>query len=124
MNKHSLSPDDLPPSHVTYLDEMLLRNLDEVIGKHFYANCGRIIQVLLSNCQWCINTNFRGLILIIVCPDREMYWHISNAIPDIAKKLKHFSQMAIIRLFPPTDKGIPWEINVHEISAYRGWLND
>lgn len=123
MNKHSLSPDDLPPSQLTYLDEMLLKNLDEVIGKHFYGTCGRIIQVLLSNCQWCIKTNSSGFILIIVCPDREMYWHIINAIPDVAKKLNQFSQMAIIRLFPPIDKGNPWEISVREISAYRGWLN-
>ncbi|MBD2691886.1 hypothetical protein [Anabaena catenula] len=122
MNKHSLSPDDLPPSQVTYLDEMLIRNLEEVIGKHFYVNCGRIIQVLLSKCQWCIKTNSRGLILIIVCPDREMYWHIVNAIPDVAKKLKQFSQMAIIRIFPPVDKGASWEIGVSEISADRRWF--
>ncbi|MBD2627134.1 hypothetical protein [Trichormus variabilis] len=123
MNEHSLSPDDLPPSQVTYLDEMLIRNLEEVIGKHFYTNCGRIVQVLLSNCQWCIKTNSRALILIIICPDREMYWHILNAIPDVAKKLKQFSQGAIIRLCPPIDKGTSWEISVREISTYRGWLN-
>jgi hypothetical protein len=119
MNKHSLSPHDLPPSQLTYLDEMLLEDLDEVIGKHFYANCGRIIQVLLSNCQWCIKTNSCGLILIIVCPDREIYWHIINAIPDIAKKLNLFSQRAIIRLCPSIYKGTLWEINVREIPAYR-----
>ncbi|WP_071190460.1 hypothetical protein [Trichormus sp. NMC-1] len=119
MNKHSLSPDDLPPSQLTYLDEMLLENLDEVIGKYFYANCGRIIQVLLSNCQWCIKTNSCGLILIIVCPDREIYWHIINAIPDVAKKLNLFSQRAIIRLCPSINKGTLWEISVREIPAYR-----
>jgi hypothetical protein len=122
MNKHSLSPDDLPPSHVTYLDEMLIRNLEEVIGKHFYANCGRILQVLLSNCHWYVITNSSYFSLIIVCPDREMYWHILHAIPDIANKLKLFSHMAVIRLCPPIDKGTPWEIGVSEISNDRRWI--
>jgi hypothetical protein len=121
MNKPSLPPDDLPPSQVTYFDEMLLQTLEDVMGEHFYVNCGRILQVLLSNCQWYIKSNSRALILIIVCPDREMYWHIFNAVPDIAKKLKWFSQRAIIRLCPPLD-GTPWEIRVSEISADRGWF--
>ncbi|MEO3706334.1 hypothetical protein [Trichormus azollae] len=122
MNKHSLPPDDLPPSQVTYLDEMLLKNLDEVIGKHFYGNCNRIIQVLLSHCRWCIKTNSRAVILIILCPDREMCWHIFNAVPDLSKKLKLFSQRAIIGLCPPISKGIPWEFRVSEVSADRDWL--
>lgn len=123
MNKPSLPPDDLPPSQVTYLDEMLLQDLDEVIGKYFYANCNRIIKVLLSNCQWCIQTNSRALVLIIMCPDREMYWHICNAIPDIAKNLKQFSPRAKIRLCPPPNQGAPWEIRVSEITNYRHWFN-
>jgi hypothetical protein len=50
-----------------------------------------------------------------------MYWHIFNAVPDIAKKLKWFSQRAIIRLCPPLD-ATPWEIRVNEVSTYRNWL--
>ena len=123
MNPYSLSPDDLPPSRITQIDAMLIRNLEEIIAKHFYANCGRILQALLSRCHWYIVTNSSYFILIIICPDREMYWHIFYAIPNIAKKLKLFSHQAIIRLCPPFYKGTPWEIGVSEISAYKGWFN-
>jgi hypothetical protein len=122
MNKYSLSPDDLPPSRISQIDTMLIRNLEKAIGEHFYANCGRIIQTLLSKCHWYVITNSSYFSLTIVCPDIEMYWHIFYAIPDIAKKLKLFSDRAIIRLCPPIDKGTPWEIGVSEISVNKGWF--
>ena len=42
MNKSSLPADDLPPK-VTLRDELLLRRLEEAIGKHFYQACDRRI---------------------------------------------------------------------------------
>lgn len=115
MNKPVLPPDDLPPTEVNLKDELLLRLLEEDIGRRLLKTCGQIIRVLLSSCDWYIQTNTRGLTLIIVCRDHEIYWHILNAVPDIAKKLKRFSKTAIIRLCPPINSSIPWEISVNEI---------
>jgi hypothetical protein len=123
MNTPSLPPDDLPPLQMTQMDEMLLKNLEEVIGKQFYTFSGQIIRALLSNCQWQIKTNINALTVVISCPDMEIYWQIINAVPDIAKKLKRFSQTAIIRICPPIDQGTPWEIAISEISSYEDWLN-
>jgi uncharacterized membrane protein len=119
MSKHflpPLSPDDLPPTRVTQLDELLLRQLEEAIYKRFFKACGLMTRALLSSCHWYFQINAGTLILIIISYDVESYWHIANAIPQMVDKLKLFSNTAKIRFCPPSQEGIPWEIRLDEIS--------
>ena len=116
MYKYSLPPDDLPPFQVTQFDALLLRQLEEATGRKFYQSCGSITRALLSSCHWYFTTKASSLTLIIVCYDIESYWQLTNAIPHIVGKLKQFSDNAKIRLCPPTDKGVPWEFRLNQIS--------
>ena len=117
MNKHSLPPDDLPPVQATQLDGLLLRQLEEATGRYFYQSCGPITRALLSSCHWYFTTKASSLTLLIICYDIESYWQLTNAIPHIIGRLKQFSDNAKIRLCPPTEKGIPWELKLDEISG-------
>ncbi len=117
-----LPPDDLPPTEVTREDGMLQMELEQSVGKCFYLACDRITRVLLSNCQWYLTTNANILTLIIDCPDIVSYWHIVSNIPQLGNRLERFSTNAKIRVYPPFGKGMPFEIGVNEISAYRDWL--
>ena len=116
MYKYSPTPDDLPPVKTSLLDEILLRQLAEVIGRHFYQASHSTIKSLLSSCHWYFQTNTYPMTLVIFCYDIESYWQIMNAIPDILYKLKVFSNNAKIRLYPPVDQGIPWEVGIDEVS--------
>jgi hypothetical protein len=122
MNKSSLSPDDMPPVQVTQLDRMMQVELERSIGRCVYEGCDQITRALLSNCQWYITTESSVLRLVIDCPDIVSYWHIVSNIPQIGSKLERFCKDAKIRVYPPTGKGMPFEISVNEISAYRDWL--
>ncbi|MBD2137053.1 hypothetical protein H6F32_05510 [Anabaena sp. FACHB-1237] len=124
-----LPPDDLPPQQVTKEDKMLHLALEQSIGRCFYLAWDafgergyRITQILLSNCHWYITQNSTNLMLIIDCPDLVSYWHIVSNIPQLGNRLERFSKNAKIRVYPPFGKGSPFEIGVHEISAYRDWL--
>jgi len=116
MNKSFLPADDLPPVKTTLLDELLLRQLAEAIGRRFYQSCGSTTRTLLSSCHWYFKTNTYPMTLAIFCYDIESYWHIMNSIPYILNRLKQFSNSAKIRLCPPVEKGVPWEVGVDEIS--------
>ncbi|NDJ23646.1 hypothetical protein GS682_18785 [Nostoc sp. B(2019)] len=123
MSKLSLlPPDDLPPIEVTKQDGMMRLELEQSTGRCFYLACDRITQVLLSSCQWYLTTNATTLTLIIDCPDIVSYWHIVSNIPQLGNRLERFSRNAKIRVYPPFGKGMPFEISVNEISAYRDWL--
>ena len=115
MYKYSLTPDDLPPVKVTLLDQVLLRQLAEAIGKHFYKSCRSTTRILLSSCHWYFKTNTYPMTLFIFCYDMENYWHVMNAIPYILTMLKQFSNSAKISLSPPVDSGVPWEVGMDEI---------
>ncbi len=117
-----LPPDDLPPAEVTKLDGMLNMELEQSIGRCFYQACDRITQALLAHCQWYLTTNVTTLMLIIDCPDIVSYWHIVSNIPQLGNRLERFTSNAKIRVYPPFGKGMPFEIGVNEISAYRDWL--
>ncbi|NWF60401.1 MAG: hypothetical protein HXY43_14345 [Fischerella sp.] len=122
MKKPFLHPDDMPPNQVTPQDRMLHLELEQSIGACFFQACDRITQVLLSNCQWYLTTDGSSLKLVIDCPDIVTYWHIVNNILQIGNKLEKFSSDTKIRVHPPFGKGMPFEISVNEISAYRDWL--
>ncbi|MEA5583149.1 hypothetical protein VB620_17600 [Nodularia harveyana UHCC-0300] len=119
---HLLPPDDLPPKEVTKQDGMLHLEFERSTGRCFFQACDRITQVLLSNCQWYFTHNSTTLMLIIDCPDIVSYWHTVSNIPQLGNRLERFTSDAKIRVYPPFGKGGPFEISVHEISAYRDWL--
>ncbi len=116
MNKFSLPADDLPPTGATLLNELLYRQLEEATCRQFYRVCSPILRVLLSNCHWYFQINASPLMLVIICYDLESYLHIVDSIPHLTKKLKQFSNHSKIHLFPPINKGEPWEIEVEETS--------
>ncbi|AFY30662.1 hypothetical protein [Calothrix sp. PCC 7507] len=117
-----LPPDDLPPAEVTKLDGMLHLEFEQSTGRCFYQSCDRITQALLAHCQWYLTSNATALMLIIDCPDIVSYWHIVSNIPQLGNRLERFTSNAKIRVYPPFGKGMPFEIGVNEISAYRDWL--
>ncbi|MBF2065937.1 MAG: hypothetical protein IGS39_16180 [Calothrix sp. C42_A2020_038] len=122
MNKYSQSPDDMPPAIISQLDKMMQVELERSIGRCVYEDCDRITQALLLNCQWYITSEASTLRLTIDCPDVVSYWHIVSNIPQIGSRLERFSKNAKVRVYPPTGKGMPFEISVNEISAYRDWI--
>lgn len=117
-----LPPDDLPPAEVTKQDGMLQMEFEQSIGRCFYYGCDRITQTLLSNCHWYVTKNGHALMLIIDAPDIVSYWHIVSNIPQLGKSLERFTADSKIRAYPPFGKGMPFEIGVKEISAYRDWM--
>lgn len=122
MNNYSQSPDDKPPENVSQLDKMMQVELERSIARCVYEECDRITQSLLSNCQWYVTNQASVLKLIIDCPDVVSYWHIVSNIPQIGSRLERFSKNAKIRVYPPTGKGMPFEISISEITAYRDWI--
>ncbi|RUT07166.1 hypothetical protein DSM106972_024270 [Dulcicalothrix desertica PCC 7102] len=122
MNNYSQSPDDKPPENVSQLDKMMQVELERSIARCVYEECDRITQALLSNCQWYVTNQASVLKLIIDCPDVVSYWHIVSNIPQIGSRLERFSKNAKIRVYPPSGKGMPFEISISEITAYRDWI--
>ncbi|MBW4588816.1 hypothetical protein G7B40_022525 [Aetokthonos hydrillicola Thurmond2011] len=116
MTRSFLPADDLPPVKATLLDEILMRQLAEAIGRHFYQSCASTVRVLLSYCHWYFKANSYPITLVIFCYDIESYWHIINVIPLIVNSLKQFSNSAKIHLSPPANMGVPWDVAVDEIS--------
>ncbi|MEH2455921.1 hypothetical protein [Nostoc sp.] len=116
MNKSPLPADDLPPTKATILNELFYRQLEEATCRQFYQACGSIMRVLLSNCHWYFKINTSPLVLVIICYDIESYLNIVDVIPQFINKLKQFSNKAKIHLFPPDQKGEPWEIKIEETS--------
>lgn len=119
MNISNIHPDDLPLKSATLLNELMYRQLEEATYRCFYQACSPLMRVLLSSCHWYFKINTSPLMLIMICYNVESYYNISNAIPQFIKKLKLFSNNSKIHLFSP-DKGIPWEIQIQEISDEQG----
>jgi hypothetical protein len=122
MNKSFLPADDLPPTKVTQLDQILRFQFERSTGRCFYEACDRIRQALLSSCQWYLMTDNNTLKLVIDCPDIVTYWHVVSNIIQIGYRLERFASDAKIRVYPPFGKGMPFEISIQEVSAYRDWL--
>ncbi|NJP10837.1 MAG: hypothetical protein HC866_16305 [Leptolyngbyaceae cyanobacterium RU_5_1] len=118
----SLDPDDLPPAQLDQADSILCRQLEESISRHFYENCNGVTQALLLSCEWYIATNSDALMLVITCPDMMTNWRVLNNVVLIGNVLERFVSSAKIRVCPPADAGVPFEIRVDEISVYRDSL--
>lgn len=116
MNKSYLHPDDVPPIKTTLLDELLHRQMAEVTGKLFYQALSPLTRMLLSHCHWYFQANTSPLVLIIISYEMESYSHVGDAIPQIVNRLKRFSNSSTIRIYPPSENHIYWEIGVDELN--------
>ncbi|WP_390692399.1 hypothetical protein [Aetokthonos hydrillicola] len=122
MNKSFLPADDLPPTETSGIDKMLRWQLERSTGRCFFEASDHITRALLSNSQWYITTDGNTLMLVIDAPDIVTYWHIVSNIPRIGNRLQRFASSAKLRVYPPFGKGLPFEISVNEIAAYRDWV--
>lgn len=118
MNPTFLTPDDLPPTSASELDEKLRRQLESSIAKRFYEACDGVTQSLLCQCEWHITTQAAALTLVLICPDMAANWRVLNNITFLANQLARFTMSARIRVCPPAEAGIPFELRVDEIAIY------
>jgi hypothetical protein len=114
MNQPYLSPDDQPSSLTIQMSGILLRQLEETTKQSFYKSCDRTTRILLAHCHWYFKTNTGVLMLVMICPDIEIYRHIIKVTPQFIDKLKLFANKYIISVSPPVEKGIPFIISVDE----------
>ncbi len=114
-----LSADDLPPAELDQLDRLLQQQLEESISKHFYEACDGVTQGLLLRCEWHISSLADALTLEIRCPDMMTNWRVLNNIVPLSNVLKQFVPSAKVRICPPADSGMPFEVRVDEVSVYR-----
>jgi len=115
---NSLPLDDLPPACPDQSDTLLRRQLEEAVGKYLYQSCDGVTQGLLISCEWYISTLNGELMLVINCPDMATNWRILNNVVPIARQLERFSSQAKLRIAPPSDMGVPYEIRIDEISIF------
>ena len=62
--------------------------------------------------------------LVIRCPDLRMNWRVLHQMVAIAEQLAQFSPQAKIKVYPPSDLGVPFEMRVDERSGLSGSLMD
>lgn len=118
MQKYFLPNDDLHPVQLTSADIMLRQQLEYSICKYFYEECDRNIKNLLSNCRWYVITH-PNMTLVIECPDQITNWRILQQIVPMASLLYQVVSSARIRVCPPNNQGIPFEMRVDELSVFR-----
>ena len=116
MNSSFLSPDDRPPATPTALDEKLRRQLEASIAKQFYEACEGVTQALLCQCKWQVTTQAVALTLAIDCANAAAYWRVLHNLIPVANQLARFTPNAKIRITPPPEIGIPFELQVNEIA--------
>ena len=111
--------DDSHPLQPTSADIVLRQRLEYSISKYFYEGSDRSIQNLLSCCRWYVNTHATALTLIIECPDQVTNWRVLQQIVPMASLLNSIISSAKIRVCPPSNQGMPFEMRVDELSVYR-----
>jgi len=116
MYELNLSPDDLPSYHMTKISEILLSQLEEATKKSFFLSCDRVVRVILCSCHWYFKVNGGMLMLNLICHDIESYQNIMITVPHLANKLYNYANQAKIIISSPISQGIPWIINVEELS--------
>lgn len=109
---------DRPPETTTDLDRGLQRQLEMSISRHFFEVCAGPSQSLLMECGWTIQVA-ETLILVIHCSDQEKNWRVLNHMAAFAERLSQLSPRAKIRVYPPSDKGKPFDMRVDERSTYQ-----
>ncbi len=119
MKEYFLSDDDdSHPLQPTSADIVLRQRLEHSISKYFYEGSDRSIQNLLSRCRWYVNTDATALTLIIECPDQVTNWRVLQQIVPMASLLNSIISSAKIRVCPPYNQGMPFEMRVDELSVY------
>ncbi|MEM1251219.1 MAG: hypothetical protein AAGI69_02210 [Cyanobacteria bacterium P01_H01_bin.21] len=113
---HSLPPEDLPPELITDLDIELRRQLEGALCQYFFEACDGSTQSMLMECRWTINI-VEAVILTIHCADQEKNWRVLNRMATLAGYLSEFSSHARIRVYPPLDTGLPFDMRVDERSV-------
>jgi len=116
MYKSSLYSDDLPIYEISLRDQLLLRQLEESIGKKFFQACDSISRTLLTSCHWYFSTNTGVLALEIVCHNHESYWFVQHALFQLGMTLTKFTNKAKINIHPPQGEGEPWSMKVNTSS--------
>ncbi|MDF5722921.1 MAG: hypothetical protein PUP91_21100 [Rhizonema sp. PD37] len=119
MKKAFTQEDDLRPIQPTPADIILSQQLEYSISKYFYAGCDRNIQNLLSSCTWYVNTHAPTLTLVIECPDQIANWRVLQKMVPMAILLYQVVSSAKIRVCPPKNQGLPFEMRVDELSVYQ-----
>ncbi|MBD2777820.1 hypothetical protein [Iningainema tapete] len=119
MQHYFLHDDDLHPNQLTSADIMLRHQLEYSLGKYFYEGSDRTIQNLLSNCRWYVNSHPTALTLVIECPDQITNWRVLQKIVPMASLLYQVVSSAKIRVCPPNNQGMPFEMRVDELSVFR-----
>lgn len=117
-----LPVDDQPPDEFGQVDQLLQRQLEDSVTKHFYESCDGVTQGLLLRCQWRIASIVDALTLEILCPDMMTNWRVLNNVVLLGNTLKQFVPSAKVRICPPVDMGTPFEVRVDEVSVHRDLL--
>ncbi len=120
-NKYGSTGDDYHPIQPSSADIILRQQLEHSISKYFYESCDRRIQDLLSHCRWYVTTQAGVLTLVIECPDQFTNWRILQQIVPMATLLSSIVSSAKIRVCPPENKSVPFEMRVDELSVYQRW---
>jgi hypothetical protein len=119
MKNYFFDNDDSRPIQPTSADIILRQQLEYSVSKYFYDACDRSIQNLLSNCRWYVTTKASIITLVIECPDQVSNWRVLQKLAVMGSLLDQFVTNARIRICPPENQGIPFEMRVDEISVYR-----
>ncbi|MFQ4141508.1 hypothetical protein [Chlorogloeopsis sp. ULAP02] len=119
MTNYCLNHDDSHPTQLTSADIILRQQLENSISTYFYDACDRTIQNLLSICRWYVITCANAMTLVIECPDQITNWRVLQKIVPMATVLGEIISSAKIRVCPPTNLGMPFEMRVDELSVYR-----
>lgn len=122
MKNYFWQNEDSHPMQPTSADIMLRQQLEYSISKHFYEECDRCIQKLLSDCRWYVTTHAtNALTLVIECPDQVTNWRVLQKMVPMGTVLYKIVSSAKIRVCPPESEGMPFEMRVDELSVYRDW---
>jgi len=109
MQLSKLPPDDRV-TVLTPIDRSLLLKLEEAASDHFYLGCDRIIQSLLTHCQWVLTTNLKVPTLTLACPDAETYWTVISHIESIGGHLQRIAASSRIEVIPRGKANVYYEI--------------
>ena len=118
-NKYFSQDDDLGNFQPSSADIILRQQLEKSVSNFFYDNCDRKIRDLLSVCRWYVTTHTSAMVLVIECPDGVTNWRILQKMVPMASLLNNIASSAKIRVCPPSNQGIPFEMRVNELSVYR-----
>jgi hypothetical protein len=118
-NMFESNADDFHPVQPTSADIILRQQLEKSISRYFYEGCDRTIRNLLSNCRWYVKNSATALTLVIECPDQVTNWRILQQIVPMGSILHQIVSSAKIRVYPPENQGVPFEMRVDELPVYR-----